>query len=163
MCLETYYRDRNSFLQCKHRKECKYFDNPPNYEGGRAFMPFLNQMNRDQQFWGRPPGLQPRPRQQPLRPGHWPPRPAPNTNNPFRPVPAAEPAQPGDGTQPGPAQPQPQPQDDVDPVQFIMQDFFGPGGNVQFHDNQLRRDEPDNGFLGAAAMFTMEQLMRRAR
>ncbi|KAI1342463.1 hypothetical protein F5Y15DRAFT_305025 [Xylariaceae sp. FL0016] len=42
LCFATYYRDDNGFLQCKHKQECRYRENPPNYEGGRAFMPFLN-------------------------------------------------------------------------------------------------------------------------
>ncbi|KAI1440877.1 hypothetical protein F5Y02DRAFT_324638 [Annulohypoxylon stygium] len=42
ICFGTYYRDEHEFLQCHHTRECQYHDNPPNYEGGRAFMPFLN-------------------------------------------------------------------------------------------------------------------------
>ncbi|KAI1214172.1 uncharacterized protein F4807DRAFT_117371 [Annulohypoxylon truncatum] len=42
LCFGMYYRDNQDFLQCHHTRECRYHDNPPNYEGGRAFMPFLN-------------------------------------------------------------------------------------------------------------------------
>ncbi|KAI1480187.1 hypothetical protein F4774DRAFT_379954 [Daldinia eschscholtzii] len=42
LCLEPYYKDERDFLQCQHTRECQYHDNPPNYEGGRAFMPFMN-------------------------------------------------------------------------------------------------------------------------
>ncbi|KAI0140018.1 hypothetical protein F4776DRAFT_571588 [Hypoxylon sp. NC0597] len=42
LCFGRYYRDEHDFLQCHHTRECRYHDNPPNYEGGRAFMPFLN-------------------------------------------------------------------------------------------------------------------------
>ncbi|KAI4867409.1 hypothetical protein F4820DRAFT_201713 [Hypoxylon rubiginosum] len=42
LCFGRYYRDEHEFLQCHHTQQCRYHDNPPNYEGGRAFMPFLN-------------------------------------------------------------------------------------------------------------------------
>ncbi|KAI1100242.1 hypothetical protein F4804DRAFT_336465 [Jackrogersella minutella] len=42
LCFGGYYRDDHDFLQCHHTRQCRYHDNPPNYEGGRAFMPFLN-------------------------------------------------------------------------------------------------------------------------
>ncbi|KAI2606570.1 hypothetical protein GGR54DRAFT_633416 [Hypoxylon sp. NC1633] len=42
LCCGGYYRDEHNFLQCHHKRECQYHDNPPNYEGGRAFMPFLD-------------------------------------------------------------------------------------------------------------------------
>ncbi|KAI1073664.1 hypothetical protein F5B20DRAFT_574655 [Whalleya microplaca] len=42
LCFGSYYRDDRSLLQCYHKRECRYHDNPPNYEGDRAFMPFLN-------------------------------------------------------------------------------------------------------------------------
>ncbi|KAI1762957.1 hypothetical protein GGR53DRAFT_499500 [Hypoxylon sp. FL1150] len=41
LCFGTYYHDEQGFLQCRHTQECRYRENPPNYEGGRAFMPFL--------------------------------------------------------------------------------------------------------------------------
>ncbi|KAL7628031.1 hypothetical protein AAE478_002227 [Parahypoxylon ruwenzoriense] len=52
LCFGTYYRDERQFLQCHHTQECRYHDNPPNYEGGRAFMPFL-------QMGGAPPPFMP--------------------------------------------------------------------------------------------------------
>ncbi|OTB05545.1 hypothetical protein M426DRAFT_21859 [Hypoxylon sp. CI-4A] len=42
LCFGKYYRDKDEFLQCHHTEECRYHTNPPNYEGGRAFMPFLD-------------------------------------------------------------------------------------------------------------------------
>ncbi|KAI1383078.1 uncharacterized protein F4822DRAFT_91881 [Hypoxylon trugodes] len=42
LCFGEYYRDQREFLQCRHKMECEYRRNPPGYEGGRAFMPFLN-------------------------------------------------------------------------------------------------------------------------
>ncbi|KAI1397276.1 hypothetical protein F4819DRAFT_90970 [Hypoxylon fuscum] len=42
LCFGRYYRDEHEFLQCHHTQQCRYHDNPPNYEGGRAFMPFIN-------------------------------------------------------------------------------------------------------------------------
>ncbi|KAH8195257.1 hypothetical protein TruAng_010581 [Truncatella angustata] len=158
ICLETYYRDRSSFLQCKHKQDCKYFENPPNYEGGRAFMPFLNHMreqrnNQDWQFAPPPP-----PRPQPPGLDEWRRRPIPANANPFQP-------------QPRPAQP-PANEDehartqawiDTNPLQFLMEDFLEPGNNVQLHINHVRRGAFDHGFLGAAALFTMEQLVQRTR
>ncbi|KAK8125118.1 uncharacterized protein PG998_000877, partial [Apiospora kogelbergensis] len=46
LCLGEYSHDRNSFLQCKHRRECRYFRNPPNYEGGRFLMNMLRPPNQ---------------------------------------------------------------------------------------------------------------------
>ncbi|KAI2463251.1 hypothetical protein F4781DRAFT_426507 [Annulohypoxylon bovei var. microspora] len=45
LCFGMYYRDEHDFLQCHHTQECRYRANPPNYEGGRAFLPFLNMGN----------------------------------------------------------------------------------------------------------------------
>ncbi|KAI1370683.1 hypothetical protein F4677DRAFT_347709 [Hypoxylon crocopeplum] len=42
LCSGDYYRDERSFLQCHHTRQCQYYEDPPNYEGGRAFMPFLD-------------------------------------------------------------------------------------------------------------------------
>ncbi|RYP75545.1 hypothetical protein DL770_007398 [Monosporascus sp. CRB-9-2] len=40
VCLSPYYQDGRGLLHCKHKEDCPYFDNPPDYEGGRVFMPF---------------------------------------------------------------------------------------------------------------------------
>ncbi|RYP20869.1 hypothetical protein DL767_009375 [Monosporascus sp. MG133] len=41
VCLSPHYRDDRGLLRCKHKEDCRYFENPPDYEGGHAFMPFL--------------------------------------------------------------------------------------------------------------------------
>ncbi|KAI8963299.1 hypothetical protein F5Y11DRAFT_319885 [Daldinia sp. FL1419] len=42
LCFNPYYKDGEDLLQCDHARECRYYDNPPTYEGGRAFIPFIN-------------------------------------------------------------------------------------------------------------------------
>ncbi|KAI0159554.1 hypothetical protein GGR57DRAFT_428662 [Xylariaceae sp. FL1272] len=64
LCFSPYTRDNNLFLRCRHKEECQYFANPPMFEGGRAFAPFLD----------IPPPPRARP---PLRPFPIPVRPAP--------------------------------------------------------------------------------------
>ncbi|KAI1268825.1 hypothetical protein F5Y18DRAFT_372656 [Xylariaceae sp. FL1019] len=64
LCFSPYTRDHNLFLQCNHKEECRYFVNPPMFEGGRAFAPFLD--------------IPPPPRaRRPPRPFHIPARPVP--------------------------------------------------------------------------------------
>ncbi|KAI0000616.1 hypothetical protein F4779DRAFT_147899 [Xylariaceae sp. FL0662B] len=79
LCFGTYYRDDRSFLQCTHKRECRYHDNPPNYEGGRAFEPFLNMGGDRHPRPDRPPGGPmpdgPRRGMIPPRPGRRPPAP----------------------------------------------------------------------------------------
>ncbi|KAH8675961.1 hypothetical protein BX600DRAFT_190897 [Xylariales sp. PMI_506] len=136
LCLEPYYRDRNSFLQCNHKRDCKYFENPPNYEGGRAFMPFINAANFER-FGGIAP---PPPRH--LGGAH------------MR----------GDVDQPG------RPRHDIIPdgaipFQFMLENLHilaQRGQDRAFRANRVR-PEHHNEFVGAAALFTMEQLMQRAR
>ncbi|KAI0882826.1 uncharacterized protein GGS22DRAFT_180925 [Annulohypoxylon maeteangense] len=83
LCFGQYYRDEQDFLQCHHTQECRYHDNPPNYEGGRAFMPFLNMAHPP-----APPPLFPPRRAQERRPP--PPVPVPVPGNiPLRPRPNA--------------------------------------------------------------------------
>ncbi|KAK6078109.1 E3 ubiquitin-protein ligase RNF19B [Seiridium cupressi] len=161
ICLEAYYRDRNSFLQCKHKKECKYFENPPNYEGGRAFMPFLNPANWDNQDGGFRAAFRPRPHQP--RFGQWPPRPIPPPNhNPFQPDPVPDPPA-DDEAQPARARPETPPEVDADPFQFLMRDFLARDHQVHFNFERVRRDGAENDFLDAATRFTMEQIWQRAR
>ncbi|KAI1651504.1 uncharacterized protein F4817DRAFT_324761 [Daldinia loculata] len=77
LCFEPYYKDEQDFLQCHHSQECRYHDNPPNYEGGRAFMPFMNAPPRPHV----PIARQREPRQNflfPIRPRNRPPEPRPN-------------------------------------------------------------------------------------
>ncbi|KAK7970686.1 hypothetical protein PG988_009759 [Apiospora saccharicola] len=73
VCLSEYYHDQDSFLQCSHKRGCRYFQNPPNYEGGRAFMPFMRPANmRPPPPHHPPPGAA---RPAPFLPWGFPPRP----------------------------------------------------------------------------------------
>ncbi|KAK8138603.1 hypothetical protein PG984_001983 [Apiospora sp. TS-2023a] len=125
VCLGEYYHDQDSFLQCSHKRSCRYFQNPPNYEGGRAFMPFMRPANmRPPPPHHLPPGAA---RPAPFLPWGFPPRPP----LPHRPL----------GRPPTPAPP-------LDQANRIHDDHAGDG---------------EAGFVGAAAMFTMDQFLQRAR
>ncbi|KAI0125875.1 hypothetical protein BJ170DRAFT_451566 [Xylariales sp. AK1849] len=150
ICLATYYRDRNSFLQCRHKRDCKYLQNPPNYEGGRAFMPFLNQANINRRG-AFPPPLAPRFQD-------WAHHPLPRAGVPQRRGPAAAPV-----AVPGPPPPPAAPPAEADPFRFLLQDFLRPGNHGNFDNANHVRHEQANDFLETAALFTMEQLMQRAR
>ncbi|ORY60165.1 uncharacterized protein BCR38DRAFT_55234 [Pseudomassariella vexata] len=145
ICLAEYYHDHNALLQCKHKRDCKYFDNPPIYEGDRAFRPFLA-MN--QRF--RPPQPAPPPLFHDwLRPagppgGGFPPR---------RPAPAGGPPPPPPYVPPPPANP------NADPFRLALNGFFARGEHANFHVHHARRD---NDFMGAAAMFTLGQMVQQA-
>ena len=95
-----------------------------------------------------PPGLRLR-QQQPGPFGGFPPRPMPH--RPFE--------RPPTRTPPLPDQP---PRADADPFNFMMRDFAGRGDHVHpLHGNRANNGEV--GFLGAAAMFNMGQVIQRAR
>ena len=123
VCLGEYYHDQDSFLQCRHKRTCRYFQNPPNYEGGRAFMPFM-----------RPAHMRPPPppeaaaRAGPFLPWGFPPR----LPMPHRPL----------GRPPTPT---PLPDQAANRI----------------HDNHAGDGEA--GFVGAAALFTLDQFLQRAR
>jgi hypothetical protein len=67
---------------------------------------------------------------------------------------------------PAPGQPQPGNQEQAGdrahapPFEFILRDFIAGANHA---DGNNIRQQQANTFLGAAAMFTMEQLMQRAR
>ncbi|KAI1421605.1 hypothetical protein F5Y12DRAFT_690349 [Xylaria sp. FL1777] len=50
LCFATYTKDNESFLQCKHARECRYYTAPPFWEGRRALFPFAGPEGR------QPPG-----------------------------------------------------------------------------------------------------------
>ncbi|KAK8049573.1 hypothetical protein PG994_011303 [Apiospora phragmitis] len=138
LCLAEYYHDQESFLQCKHKRSCRYFQNPPNYEGGRAFMPFI-----------RPANMAPPPPPPGFRPWGVPPRPMPHRHFGRPPTP----------TPPLPAQ---GPRVDPDPFNFPERNF----AERRDQANHLHVGHAGNGeagFMGAAAMFTMDQFLQRAR
>ncbi|CAJ2512744.1 Uu.00g008630.m01.CDS01 [Anthostomella pinea] len=154
LCLAVYYRGENGFLECKHTQQCRYHRNPPDYEGGRAFLPFTD-------FGGLPP-LRP-------RPGGFGPPPGVNLP-PFRragqPVPPPPPA-----PAPAPARPHNRPPPaprllNADPFEF----FLGAGGNrhpFYFDTNiprmgQLQREQV-TGFIEQALLFDFGQMLQRAR
>ncbi|KAI1136910.1 hypothetical protein F5Y05DRAFT_90380 [Hypoxylon sp. FL0543] len=139
LCFGRYYRDEHDFLQCHHTRECRYHDNPPNYEGGRAFMPFLN----------IPRGPRPPP-PPPAFPGG-PPRP--------RRVDAAAQAGPGNRPPGGPLA-----EDDL--VGFFLRRHmnrnpFDPNINI----NLARAGQPNfmgPDFFEEALLFNLGHLMQRA-
>ncbi|OTA91078.1 hypothetical protein M434DRAFT_355391 [Hypoxylon sp. CO27-5] len=138
LCFGRYYRDEHDFLQCHHKRECRYHDNPPNYEGGRAFMPFLNMA-------GPPPPAPP-----PIFPGG-PPRP--------RRVDAAAQAGPRDRPPRGPLA-------NEELFGFLLRrqmhrNPFDPNINV----NMVRAGQPNfmgPDFLEDALLFNLGHLMQRA-
>ncbi|KAK6841964.1 hypothetical protein PG987_002824, partial [Apiospora arundinis] len=148
LCLAEYSHDLNSFLQCKHKRDCRYFQNPPIYEGGRVLRPFLRPPNLPPP--PPPPWLGPRQRGPPMfGPLGFAPRPMAQ-----RPL-----ERPPTPTPPLPDQPQ---RIDEDPFNFMMRDFAGRGGQAHpLHGNHVNHGEA--GFLGAAAMFDMGQVLQRAR
>ncbi|KAI1505249.1 hypothetical protein F5X99DRAFT_275730 [Biscogniauxia marginata] len=71
LCFATYRRDENHFLTCDHKAGCQYHGDPPNYEGGRAFMHALHGEGLMNPFAPRPMPEQHGDRRQPLEPhGH---------------------------------------------------------------------------------------------
>ncbi|KAI1774969.1 hypothetical protein F4818DRAFT_57311 [Hypoxylon cercidicola] len=139
LCFGTYYRDEHEFLQCRHTQQCRYHDNPPNYEGGRAFMPFLNP--------GGAPG--------PFMNGALPPR----ERRPHAPPP---PGAPGNRQ---PHAPRPAPPHGLDDEIFnilmrrhMERNRFDPNMNMgrPRHQNPLGPD-----FVGDALLFNLGHLMQR--
>ncbi|KAI8629088.1 hypothetical protein F5Y19DRAFT_89454 [Xylariaceae sp. FL1651] len=139
MCFSTYTRDNNSFLRCKHTRQCRYHTNPPMWERGGQFMPFMPQHGGPP----RPPG--------PPEP-HGPLGARPFPGLPIRPEGGLGPPAPRQG-QDRPRPPQmPLPADVID---FI----FGGDQNGQ----GARPRQPPHGlpFLNDALIFDFLQLMER--
>ncbi|KAI1453463.1 hypothetical protein F4805DRAFT_366308 [Annulohypoxylon moriforme] len=143
LCFGTYYRDNQEFLQCHHTQECRYHDNPPNYEGGRAFMPFLNPAN--------------------------PPPPAPffvrrraQGQRPPPPVPAPAPAPPaGPGNRPLRPRPNAMHGDFANIFRQNMRNPFDPNININLvHPHQDNPVGPD--FFEDAMFFNLGHVMHRA-
>ncbi|KAI1872562.1 hypothetical protein JX265_005442 [Neoarthrinium moseri] len=146
ICLEAYYHDRNSFLRCKHKRDCEYYENPPIYEGGRAFMPMFNPANMNR---GNGPHPQPHP--------PWMQRPGPAGQVPLRPR-----------SPPPPRHVQPHARNDPRGINpwVIMEGFLEHGENAFAQANRTRHEPGENDFLGAAAMFNLfdlDQQMRRTQ
>lgn len=151
VCFSTYYRDDHSFLQCKHKADCKYFNNPPNYEGGRAFMPFLNQGNnmdlpnpvRDFLMGG----LRLEPVQHPDWTGPHPPPPMPwHRVNPFAPQPQPNPTEFDDDVQQrqAPYNQGAQGRQHVapNPLQFFMDGFLAQAHHMAMRNHNNHNDHP---------------------
>ncbi|KAI2617612.1 hypothetical protein GGS26DRAFT_401290 [Hypomontagnella submonticulosa] len=142
LCFGKYYRDEHDFLQCHHTRECRYHDNPPNYEGGRAFIPFLNMVAPPRPPVGPPPLEPPEPDgPQPMGvPINRPPAPAPRR---VHDIPNA------------------------DLVEFFLRRHmnrnpFEPNINVHLARPQHIAPPPDPRFFEDALFFNLGHLMQRA-
>ncbi|KAI3332449.1 hypothetical protein HD806DRAFT_519183 [Xylariaceae sp. AK1471] len=133
LCFGTYTRDNDSFLQCKHTRQCRYRTAPPFWEGGRALMPFMGPAGRPP----RPPGGRPFPL--PLRPQG---------------IPAAAANRPGQN-RPEPPQ-MPLPGLPADLIDFIF------GGEQNGQDPRPRQAQHGIPFINDALLFDLAQLMHRA-
>ncbi|KAI0376275.1 hypothetical protein F5Y04DRAFT_286092 [Hypomontagnella monticulosa] len=145
LCFGKYYRDDHDFLQCNHTRECRYHDNPPNYEGGRAFIPFLNMVVPPRPPEGPPAHAIPRPNGPPPHMGI----PIP-INRPPAPPPRRAPEVPND-----------------DLVEFFLRRHmnrnpFEPNINVHLARAQHLVQPPDPRFFDDALFFNLGHLMQRA-
>ncbi|XXG98162.1 hypothetical protein Hte_004483 [Hypoxylon texense] len=142
LCFGRYYRDEHEFLQCHHTQQCRYHDNPPNYEGGRAFIPFLN------------PGA-PLP---PFMNGALPPRERrPNAPNPPQGAHGNRPPAPAPPRVPG--LPRLAQHDEILDI-LIRRHMFGPGHLNMGRPRHQHPLGPD--FIDEAMLFNLGHLMQRA-
>ncbi|KAI0508518.1 hypothetical protein F5B22DRAFT_638725 [Xylaria bambusicola] len=54
LCFAPYTKDKDMFLECKHKPECRYFKRAPDWEGRRAFLRALNGVDIHPPFRERP-------------------------------------------------------------------------------------------------------------